>query len=80
MRTNDVIVVIDGARLESPRDLQRVVSSTPVGKRVRVVLLREGQETEVEVTIGLYQEREASSAEPPRRETRPPDAPKEAPK
>ncbi len=80
VRTNDVIVVIDGARLESPRDLQRVVSSTPVGKRVRVVLLREGQETEVKVTIGLYQEREASSAEPPRREPRPPDAPKEAPK
>ena len=80
VRTNDVIVGIDGARLESPRDLQRVVSSTPVGKRVRVVLLREGQETEVEVTIGLYQEREASSAEPPRREPRPPDAPKEAPK
>jgi len=80
VRANDVIVVIDGARLESPRDLQRVVSSTPVGKRVRVVLLREGQETEVEVTIGLYQEREASSAEPPRREPRPPDAPKEAPK
>ncbi len=79
VRTNDVIVGIDGARLESPRDLQRVVSSTPVGKRVRVVLLREGQETEVEVTIGLYQEREASSAEPPRREPRPPDAPKEAP-
>ena len=80
VRTNDVIVGIDGARLESPRDLQRVVSSTPVGKRVRVVLVREGQETEVEVTIGLYQEREASSAEPPRREPRPPDAPKEAPK
>jgi len=80
VRANDVIVGIDGARLESPRDLQRVVSSTPVGKRVRVVLLREGQETEVEVTIGLYQEREASRAEPPRREPRPPDAPKEAPK
>ena len=80
VRTNDVIVGIDGARLESPRDLQRVVSSTPVGKRVRVVLMREGQETEVEVTIGLYQEREASSAEPPRREPRPPDPPREAPK
>ena len=80
VRANDVIVGIDGARLESPRDLQRVVSSTPVGKRVRVVLLREGQETEVEVTIGLYQEREVSSAEPTRREPRPPDVPKEAPK
>src|SRR5881409_809072 len=80
VRTNDVIVGIDGARLESPRDLQRVVSSTPVGKRVRVILLREGQQTEVEVTIGLYQEREASSVEAPRRTPRPAEPPKEAPK
>ena len=56
VRADDVIVGIDGARLESPRDLQRVVSSTPVGKKVRVLLLRDGQQTEVEVTIGLYQE------------------------
>ena len=60
VRANDVIVDIDGSRLESPRDLQRVVSSTPVGKKVRVVLMREGQETEVEVTIGLYRDPEAS--------------------
>src|SRR5216117_2356264 len=80
VRANDVIVGIDGARLESPRDLQRVVSSTPVGKKVRVVLMREGQETEVEVTIGLYQEREVPSAEPTRREPGPPDTPEEAPK
>jgi serine protease Do len=56
VRADDVIVGIDGARLETPRDLQRVVSSTPVGKKVRVVLVRDGRETEVEVTIGLYQE------------------------
>jgi len=80
VRADDVILGIDGTRLESPRDLQRVVSSTPVGKRVRVVLLREGQETELEVTIGLYQEREASSVEAPRRTPRPAEPPKEAPK
>ena len=81
VRADDVIVGIDGTRLESPRDLQRVVSSTPVGKRVRVVLLREGQETEVEVTIGLYQEREPASVEVPRRPpARPADPPKDAPK
>jgi len=62
MRADDVILGIDGTTLESPRDLQRVVSSMPVGKKVRVVLLREGQETELEVTIGLYQEREGSPA------------------
>jgi serine protease Do len=80
VRADDVILGIDGTRLESPRDLQRVVSSTPVGKRVRVILLREGQETELEVTIGLYQEREASSVEAPRRTPRPAEPPKEAPK
>jgi len=60
VRADDVIVGIDGARLETTRDLQRVVSSTPVGKKVRVVLLREGRETEVEVTIGLYRDPDAS--------------------
>jgi serine protease Do len=79
MRADDVILGIDGTRLESPRDLQRVVSSTPVGKKVRVVLLREGQETELEVTIGLYQEREAASGEAPRRGPRPAEPPKDAP-
>ena len=56
VQAEDVIVAVDGTPLQSPRDLQRIVSTTPVGKRVRVKLLREGRETEVEVTIGLYRE------------------------
>jgi serine protease Do len=79
VRADDVILGIDGTRLESTRDLQRVVSSTPVGKKVRVVLLREGRETELEVTIGLYQERESSPGEAPRRAPRPAEPPREAP-
>jgi serine protease Do len=60
VKAEDVIVALDGNRLEGPRDLQRVVSSTPVGKKVRVILVRSGRETEVEVTIGAYKEREAT--------------------
>jgi serine protease Do len=56
LKANDVIVALDGTRLDTPRDLQRLVSSSPVGKRVRVSLLRDGREQEVEVTIGLYKE------------------------
>jgi serine protease Do len=56
VRANDVIVNVDGNRLDGPRDLQRVVSSTPVGKTVKVTLLREGKQTEVDVTIGRYRE------------------------
>jgi serine protease Do len=66
VRADDVLVALDGTPLDTPRDLQRVVSSTPVGKQVRVRLLREGRETEVEVTIGLYKEREIPKEAPAR--------------
>src|SRR6184192_4429041 len=81
VKADDVLVAVDGTPLEGPRDLQRVVSSTPVGKRVRLVLLREGRETEVEVTIGLYKEREARERdETPKDKDAPADGPKESPK
>jgi serine protease Do len=58
LKADDVLTAIDGTPLEAPRDLQRVVSTTPVGKKVRVALLRGGEKKEVEVTIGRYKERE----------------------
>jgi serine protease Do len=54
VRPNDVIVALDGTRLDGPRDLQRVVAAAPVGKKVRVTVWRDGHETEIEVTIGRY--------------------------
>ena len=56
VKADDVIVALDGTKLETPHDLQRIISSTPVGKRVRVVLFRDGQQREVEVEVGLYKE------------------------
>src|SRR5438046_839656 len=56
VKANDVIVAVDGAPMVTTRDLQRVVSSAPVGKRVRVMLVREGEQRELELTIGLYKE------------------------
>ncbi|MET0485370.1 MAG: trypsin-like peptidase domain-containing protein [Candidatus Rokuibacteriota bacterium] len=58
VRAEDVIIALDGTPMDAPRDLQRVVSSTPVGKRVRVVVLRAGEQKEMDVTIGRYKERE----------------------
>jgi serine protease Do len=57
MLADDVIIALDGTRLDAPRDLQRVVSTTPVGTRVRLVVLRGGEEKELEVTIGRYRDR-----------------------
>jgi serine protease Do len=57
VKADDVIIALDGTALAEPRDLQRVVSTTPVGKRVRVVVLRAGEQKEMEITMGRYQER-----------------------
>jgi serine protease Do len=57
VQADDVIIGLDGTVLEAPRDLQRLVSATPVGKRVRVVVLRAGEQKEMEVTIGRYRDR-----------------------
>ena len=58
VKANDVILTLDGTKLEGPRDLQRVVASTPVGKKVRVTLWRDGKEQDLEVTIGKYRDPE----------------------
>ena len=56
IRANDVVVVRGrDARSKGPRDLQRIISSTPVGQSVKISLMREGKETEVAVTVGAYQ-------------------------
>ncbi|HET7343529.1 MAG TPA: trypsin-like peptidase domain-containing protein [Methylomirabilota bacterium] len=58
LKADDVLIALDGTPLDAPRDLQRVVSTAPVGKRVRVMLLRGGEKKEVELTIGRYHERD----------------------
>jgi serine protease Do len=58
IKANDVITAIDGTILHTTRDLQRIVSSAPVGKRVRIVVMRDGKPSEVEVEIGRYREPE----------------------
>ena len=55
IKANDVVLSVDGAAVEGPRDLQRIISSTPVGKSVKISLMREGKETEVAVMVGAYQ-------------------------
>jgi serine protease Do len=56
IKANDVITAIDGTALATPRDLQRIVSASPVGKRVRVLVMRDGKPSEIEVEIGRYKE------------------------
>jgi hypothetical protein len=41
--------------VDGPRDLQRIISSTPVGRTVKLKLWREGKSTELDVVVGAYE-------------------------
>lgn len=56
VKPNDVVLAVDGARVDGSRDLQRIIAAAPVGKVVKLTIVREGQETSVSVTVGLYGE------------------------
>jgi serine protease Do len=56
LRANDVVVSFGGTPVEAPKDLQRLVAITPVGTRVRLSVLRNGQAEDLEVTVGAYRE------------------------
>jgi len=55
VKAEDVILAVDGAQIDGPRDLQRIISTTPVGRTVKLNVMRGGKETEVAVIIGPYQ-------------------------
>ena len=71
VKANDVILAVDGARVDTPRDLQRMIATAPVGKIVKLTVVREGQETDLSVTVGLYQEPPARQESPARPRPRP---------
>jgi S1-C subfamily serine protease len=62
IRAKDVVLEIDGRAIANPRELQRVIATTPVGTPVRFSLWRDGQAQELSVTVGRFPEDDA----PPR--------------
>lgn len=48
----DIILTFDGKTIDSMRDLPRIVAETEVGKAVPVVVLRDGSEQTLAVTLG----------------------------
>jgi len=62
IRAKDVVLEVDGRAIANPRELQRVIATTPVGTPVRFSLWRDGQAQELTVTVGRFPEDDA----PPR--------------
>lgn len=55
----DVILSFNGQEITNVRDLTRTVADSPIGEGVPVLVLREGAETTIDVTLGRREEAEA---------------------
>lgn len=73
--SGDVITTFDGQEITDVRDLTRTVADSPIGEAVPVIVLREGDEMTIPVTLGRREDAEAAEAKPASADA--PDTPKE---
>jgi serine protease Do len=68
LQANDVVLTFDGIEVQDENHLINLVSLTPVGNRVKVVLFRDGKHVTIEVAVGdralLEQPRAEAPSEP----------------
>ena len=63
VQVGDVIVSFDGQPIRKSNDLPSIVAATPVGKSVKIGVVRAGNQTQLDVTIAKLEE-EAAEAKP----------------
>jgi len=63
-KVGDVIVQFNGQKIARMRELPKVVSSTAVGSRAKVEIIRNGRRRELEVVLGRLEDALAEQAKP----------------
>ena len=69
MNKGDVILEYDGKQVEEKGQLTKMVGRTPIGKKVKLVVLRDKEQKTLWVTIGELSEKQATAAAPKPEET-----------
>jgi serine protease Do len=64
IRQGDIISTIDGREVSDVRQLQRLVADLPIGKKVEVLLVREGKTLKLPLVLGNADSAEARKARP----------------
>ncbi|NMG41355.1 Do family serine endopeptidase [Chelativorans sp. ZYF759] len=65
IQAGDVIISFNGRAIRQMRDLPRIVAESPVGQTVDVVLVRNGEEETVQITLGRLEDADAASLDVP---------------
>jgi len=62
LKAGDVIIEYDGKTINESSELPRLVATTPIDKKVQVVVFRDGKKQELSVVIGKLKSDNAASA------------------
>ncbi len=54
LKNNDVVVGFNGAKVQSPDQLQEMIHATAAGKTVNMTVVRDGQKKNINVTLGAW--------------------------
>jgi serine protease Do len=69
----DVVVQFDGHDIKEMHDLPRIVADTAVGKQVDVVVIRQGKQLTLKVTVGRLEDSDKVTLVDARKDTPPPE-------
>ena len=77
LQAGDVILEFDGEKVNAMHELPRMVADEPVGKAVKVLVLRKGGEQTLTVTLGRLEDEQqlASADQPSTKDQTPPPPP-----
>jgi len=64
LKVEDVIVQFDGKPVNAETDLPKVVAATPVGKQVKIVVIRKTKRMELQLVVGQQGRDTAAAGEP----------------
>jgi len=68
LETGDVILTFDGKRVESSRELPKLVAAAAPDARVSIEVLRQGQDKTVEFSVGRFDAERTASNEPAKKD------------
>ncbi len=63
IQVGDIVTSFNGRPIAETRDLTRIVAESPIGEPLDVVILRDGKEQTVKVTLGRLEDEEVASNE-----------------
>ncbi|MBO9424441.1 Do family serine endopeptidase [Labrenzia sp. R4_1] len=64
LRSGDTILEVEGAKVDGPRDLSKIIAAYDPDTTVEITVWRNGKEQDIDVTLGRLQDQQQAAAQP----------------